>query len=245
MLTRKCRFALHFSLLIGSVLSIAPPFACPGSPPLPASAGSAAESQPAPTSVVRLTLRVYNYAHVDAVSLARSEKVAAQAFENVGIQLVWMDCPVPKTHSMTYPACQSDMGLRDLVLRILPRHMALQLAARDEPLGSAQTCPESEPACELSVFYHRVDELAVAGYREDRILGYVIAHEVAHILIGPGHSEEGIMRRQWTRFDLQRISWGLLLDFTSDQSKQLQYAVLRRMKQPVPDNPTRANLIAP
>jgi hypothetical protein len=68
---------------------------------------------------------------------------------------------------------------------------------------------------------------------------------VGHVLLGPGHSQEGIMRGQWTRNDLQRISWGLLLDFTSDQSKQLRYAVLRRMKQPVPDNPTRENLVAP
>jgi|SRR5580704_723199 hypothetical protein len=245
MLTRQSSFALHFSLVIGSVLSIAPAFArpAPASSSARWSARLTTASQPAPTPVARLTLRVYNYAHIDAVSLVRSEKVAAEAFENVGIQLVWMDCPVPKTHSPAYTACQADMGLSDLVLRILPRRMALKLAARDEPLGFAQTCPENEPACELSVFYHRVNELAVAGYREDRILGYVIAHEVAHILLGPGHSEAGIMRGQWTRYDLQRISWGLLLDFTSDQSKQLRYAVLRRTKQPVPDNPTPA--IAP
>jgi hypothetical protein len=202
-------------------------------------------SHAARAPVARLTLRIYNYARVDPVSLASSEKVAAEAFENLGVQLVWVDCPVPKAHSRVYAACQSDMGPIDLVLRILPRHMAIKLAARDEPLGSAQTCPESEPACELNVFYYRIDELAVEGYRADRILGYVIAHEVAHVLLGPGHSEDGIMRGQWTRNDLQRISWGLQLDFTSDQSKQLRYAVLRRMKQPVPANPTQANLIAP
>jgi hypothetical protein len=201
---------------------------------------------PAPTLDAKLTLRVYNYAHVDAVSLARSEKVAAEAFENLGVELVWVDCPVPKAHSRAYAACQSDMGPIDLVLRILPRHMAIKLAARDEALGSARTCSEREPACELSVFYCcRVDELAVAGYREDRILGYVIAHEVAHVLLGPGHSEEGIMRGQWTRNDLQRISWGLPLDFSKDQSRELRNAVLRRMKHPVPNNPTRTNLVAP
>jgi hypothetical protein len=196
---------------------------------------------PDPTLDGKLTLRVYNYARVDAVSLARSEKVAAAAFRNLGVELVWVDCPVSKTTSRAYPACQPDMGAIDLVLRILPRHMAVRLAARDEPLGYAQTCSEREPACELSVFYYRVDELAGAGYREDRILGYVVAHEVAHVLLGPGHSEEGIMRGEWTRNDLQRISWGLQLDFTSDQSKQLRYAVLRRMKQPVSDQPTGAN----
>jgi hypothetical protein len=246
-LTWKCYLVLAFSLVIGPILSITPAFAWPG----PGNAfrhratPATTVGHPAPTPDAKLTLRVYNYAHVDAMSLARSEKVAAEAFENLGVELVWVDCPVPKTHSRAYSACQSDMGPIDLVLRILPRHMAIKLAARDEALGSAQKCSEREPACELSVFYCRVDELAVEGYREDRILGYVIAHEVAHVLLGPGHSQEGIMRGEWTRNDLQRISWGIPMDFTSDQSKQLRYAVLRRMKQPVPDNPTRASLVAP
>ena len=246
-LTRKCYLALGFGLIIGPIRPMTPAFARPTSGNAFRYRASPATtvSHPAPTPDAKLTLRVYNYAHVDAVSLARSEKVAAEAFENPGVELVWVDCPVPKTHSSAYSACQSDMGPIDLVLRILPRHMAIKLAARGDSLGSAQTCPEREPACELSVFYCQVDELAVEGYREDRILGYVIAHEVAHVLLGPGHSEEGIMRGKWTRNDLQRISWGLLMDFTSDQSKQLRYAVLRRMKQPLPDNPTRVNLVAP
>jgi len=244
--TTKCYLALAFGLIIGPILFTTPAFARPRS-------GNAFRHSTAPVTTVghpgstvdaRLTLRVYNYAHVDAVSLARSEKVATEAFENLGVELVWVECPVPKMPSRAYSACQSDMGPLDLVLRILPRHMAIKLAAGNDSLGSAQTCSEREPACELSVFYSRVDELAVEGFREDRILGYVIAHEVAHVLLGPGHSEVGIMRGEWTRNDLQRISWGLLMDFTSDQSKQLRCAVLRRIKQTVPD-PIRANLVVP
>jgi hypothetical protein len=244
---RKCYLALAVCLIIGSSLSIAPAVARPTPDnafrhrAVPATTAG----HPVPTPDAKLTLRVYNYAHIDALSLVSAEKVAAGAFDNLGVELVWVDCPVPKAHSRAYSACQSDMGPIDLVLRILPRHMAIKLAARGDSLGSAQTCSEREPACELSVFYCRVDELAVEGYREDRILGYVIAHEVAHVLLGPDHSEVGIMRGEWTRNDLQRISWGLLMDFTSDQSKQLRYAVLRRMKQPVPDNPARGNLAAP
>jgi len=217
----------------------------PGSPSPRAAAQATAASRAAPTPDAKLILRVYNYARLDPASLALSEKVASAIFENVGVEILWMDCSVSRPPSRASPACQSDMGPIDLVLKILPRHMAIKLAARDEPLGSAQTCTESEPACELNVFYHRVDALATEGYRADRILGYVIAHEVAHVLLGPSHSEEGIMRGEWSRDDLQRISWGMLLDFSKDQSRQLHNAVLRRMRQPLPDQPTRANLIAP
>ena len=245
-LARKSRLALQF-LVIAAILSIAPAFAspAPGSPsPLPA-VGETTVNRTAAKLDARFILRVYNYARLDPVSMALSEKVASAIYADVGIELVWMDCSVSRPPSRASPACQSRMGPIDLVLRILPRHMAVKLATRDEPLGSAQTCTESEPACEVNVFYHRVDELAAKGYRADRVLGYVIAHEVAHVLLGPRHSEEGILRGEWTRDYLERISWGLALDFTKDQSRQLRNAVLRRMGQSVPDDPTRANLVAP
>jgi len=154
--------------------------------------------------------------------------VAEAIFENVGIQAVWVDCPLSDQESSAHPACESPMETSDIVLRILPRHMANKLRRHNDPLGFAQICSESEPACELNVFDDQIEELGTRGYRADLIRGYVIAHEVAHILIGPAHSDEGIMRGEWTRADLQRISWGLSLGFTPDQSSQLQCAAMRR-----------------
>jgi len=229
-------------LLIVSILS-AKTFARPmGDDRSPGTPPAAQRGQTAPGSDVKLTLRVYNYARVDRGSLARSEKVVGAIFEESGIVIIWMDCTLSQSHSLAYPACQSDMGTTDLILRILPRRMALKLPASGEPLGFAQQCPETEPACELTVFYFRVDELATHGYREDLVLGHVIAHEVVHVLLGPGHSEQGIMRAEWSRYDLERISWGLPLGFTSDQSSQLRYAILRRMKLPMLESSTRSDL---
>lgn len=229
-------------LLIVSILSVKA-FARPrGDDRSPGTAPAARRVHAARSSDVKLTLRVYNYARIDRVSLARSEKVAGAIFEEPGVVIIWMDCALSQSHSAAYPACQSDMGTTDLILRILPRSMALKLPAFGEPLGFAQQCPETEPACELTVFYFRVDELATHGYREDRVLGHVIAHEVAHVLLGPGHSEEGIMRAEWSRYDLARISWGLPLGFTSDQSSQLRYAILGRTKPSMLESSTRSDL---
>jgi hypothetical protein len=171
---------------------------------------------------------MYNYARIDSASLASSERVAEAIFENVGIQAAWVDCPLSEQESSAHPACGSPMGASDIVLRLLPRQMAIKLGRHNDPLGFAQICSESEPACELNVFDHQIEDLGTRGYRADLIRGYVIAHEVAHILIGPAHSDEGIMRRGWTRTDLQRISWGLTLAFTPDQSSQLRCAAMRR-----------------
>lgn len=192
----------------------------------------------------KLTLRVYNYAQVDPAVLARAEKITNAIFEESGIGILWMDCTPLRGEFLPDPARPSDMGPSDLVLRLLPRRMAMKLAAPNEPLGFAQECPETEPACELTVFYFRVNELAADGHRPELILGHVMAHEVAHVLIGPGHSEDGIMQREWSREELRRMSLGLQLGFSAQQSSRLQEAVLRRMKVAAPETATRANSVA-
>jgi hypothetical protein len=189
-------------------------------------------SQPARDPYPKLIFRVYNYAHLDPTALTNTEGVAAAIFQEVGVETAWVDCPLSWTDLKRYPTCQETMQTTDLVLRILPKSMAMKVRTGDDALGFAKPCPEDEPACDLTVFYHRVDGLATDGYPADRILGHVIAHEVGHVLLGPGaHSDIGIMRGVWSRHDLQHISWGLLLPFTADQRKQLRAAVLRRTKQ--------------
>ncbi|HJZ64350.1 MAG TPA: hypothetical protein VKD70_08535 [Candidatus Acidoferrum sp.] len=175
-----------------------------------------------------LTLRVYNYASLDSSSLASSEKVATSIFHNVGIDPFWVDCPTSKLNAVAFQSCDFPMGPADFVLRILPKSMASKARHSQDALGFAQICSLSEPACELNVFYHRIDELATKGYRADRLLGYAIAHEVGHILLGPAHSSDGIMRASWSSSDVDRISLGLALDFSPNQSSELRLALLRR-----------------
>jgi hypothetical protein len=215
----------------------------PGGRARSTAARAALGGRPTPSPDVKLTLRVYNYVPVDRVTLSRAEKVAEAIFRESGIEIVWMDCTPVHGELLPYPGCPSDMGTSDLVVRLLPRRMAMKLATPNEPLGFAQQCPETEPACESTVFYFRVDELAGEEHRPELILGHVIAHEVAHVLMGPGHSEGGIMRREWPREELRRMSLGLQLGFSGEQSRRLQDAVLRRMKVPMPEASTRSDSV--
>ena len=211
---------------------------------LPLAAQPPKDKRHAPSSGSNLTLRVYNYAGLSPSSLDLSEKVATAIFQNVGIEPIWVDCPTSKLNAVAYQSCDSPMGPADFVVRILPRRMADKVRHSQDSLGFAQICPASEPACELNLFYHRIDELAAKGYRADRILGHAIAHEVAHILVGPAHAEDGIMRASWSPSDLNRISLGLQLDFSTNQSTQLRLALLRRSTLSAPSFLAQANLIA-
>src|SRR5258705_8852884 len=113
-------------------------------------------------------------------------------------------------------------------MKIIPGTRGQNPTVQGNPLDLPNARSETKPACELNVLYHQIEELGTHGYRADRIMGHAIAHEIAHVLIGPAHSEEGIMRAEWTSTDFQRISWGLSLDFTRNQSTRLRNAALRR-----------------
>jgi hypothetical protein len=59
------------------------------------------------------------------------------------------------------------------------------------------------------VYMDRV-RAAVVPDKVASLTGYVIAHEIIHLLEGEGtrHAEEGIMRTRWTRADVQVMAWG-------------------------------------
>jgi len=40
---------------------------------------------------------------------------------------------------------------------------------------------------------------------DDQVLGYTMAHELGHLLIGPGHRSDGIMRAAWGRQELESL----------------------------------------
>jgi hypothetical protein len=56
-------------------------------------------------------------------------------------------------------------------------------------------------------------------------LGFVIVHEIGHLLLGNAHSEEGIMRANWTSRDLRRATQGQLR-FTAEQVRRMRVTAI-------------------
>ena len=81
------------------------------------------------------------------------------------------------------------------------------------------------------MFYFRVTECAEQfSIQTERLLGHVLAHEVGHML-SASHSSKGIMRAEWGRDDLKLIGFSML-EFSSDQAKQMRTALLHRAVRP-------------
>jgi hypothetical protein len=181
---------------------------------------------------LRVTVRVYNFAQISPKVLVEAEREATRIFRKVGVETLWLDCPLTLADCQTYPACQQASGLKDFVLRILPKAMAERLSFRGTTFGFALPCPPDESGCIANLFYHCVEQLTQVGNTPRELtLGHAAAHELGHLLLGTNsHSSTGLMKAHWSRRDLRSASFGHLL-FTSEQAEVIRPEVLRRIKQ--------------
>jgi len=168
-----------------------------------------------------LKVGVYNYAHIGGLELREAEGQAGRLFLRAGVRIAWVGCAREESEVLSYPECSS----RDVVLRILPASMSDAFNSHAEALGAAISTAKPERAWVASVFYDRVASRA-SSWKLDPglVLGDTAAHELGHLLLGPGHSRHGIMQAIWTPEDLRRASRGEM-PFTPDEPASLKNAV--------------------
>jgi hypothetical protein len=82
------------------------------------------------------------------------------------------------------------------------------------------------------VFIDRIQQFArrsSARSETAAILGAAMVHELGHLLLGPTHSSEGVMRAEWNKADAWAATQGNL-DFTQEQVKLIREEVRRRIR---------------
>ena len=212
-------WGLGVLLVVGSAMSFATP--CFSQEPL---------LKPEP-SELRLPVRLYNYAEAPERSLARAEERAAEVFGHAGAEIVWLEGLSTGDRTGTIGVDGQPMTSRYFVLNIVTRRQAARVARGMEPLGFAMPCSAEDPVCRAYVFYDRVEDLAKnEGLPADQVLGYVLAHELGHLFLGPHcHTSDGIMRGIWGSKDLRYTTWGVL-HFSSQQAQVICEAVEQRMR---------------
>ncbi len=146
--------------------------------------GSDALSKDVPT--LALTLCVRNYAEVAEERLRRAEQEVATVFRRIGVEVIWIDESVHASSHSTRPAVTVIVLAGDM----WEAHVSA-LGPRPLLLGHAVRAAERT--------YLSWDQINDLGHQISRdpgeILGLVIAHEVAHLLLPVGdHSSEGLMR---------------------------------------------------
>ena len=158
----------------------------------------------------QVVLSIHNRANVSADVLARAGAHVTRVYAAADIDILW--------HPGDGPAPASDLRLTIVITRTPPS----MLSAGRAVLGTAA---ESERRCGRVAYalWQRAVEFASAENRAvEMVLGYVIAHEVGHLLLPPpSHSASGIMRATWNPEDLDDAERDRLR-FTDEQARQIR-----------------------
>lgn len=144
--------------------------------------------------------------------LVRAQTETARIYAAVGVRFVW----------------EAD------ALSLLPRLTMLIVSNPDTwPERVAATALGAAPAGDDGVgrlayaFYGRIQDSARRhGTDPAKILAYVMAHELGHLLLGRGaHSFTGIMSGRWDRYEIQSVERSVLR-FTNEQGRSIRNTVI-------------------
>jgi hypothetical protein len=170
---------------------------------------------------ISLVVRIYDAYDVPEDHLARARTtVEGIMMKGAGVAVTWPACP-----------CLSRVSASELVVRIAAASPANPPAA----LGISLVDVASRAGTLATVFADRVYAMAAtAGVDAGELLGRVIAHEIAHLLIGTrDHSARGLMRGGWKASELaeHRPSDWLL---SRAEGHEIRRAIWRRSSAPPP-----------
>ena len=179
--------------------------------------GSTASGQTTHEQPIRLTVSVFNDAEVPQSVLQVARARAQTVLAGAGVALTWLDCGTPGKWVQ-------DTGCRDIAF---PSHPSVRLARngrhRTGDVFGESFLDDKGVGNYASVY---VEPLAASKaldvVSEGDLLGYVVVHEVGHLLLGlDSHSADGVMRGKWDFATLQQAARGTLI-FSAGEAERMR-----------------------
>ena len=157
-------------------------------------------------------LRVFVLATAGEDAVSRAEVESSRILERAGVRVIWQNC----RHD---DPCKSATDSEDITLRILEQTgksgLGCSLVTRSGGVSAV-------------IGFGNIQRLAESTrIPKSQILGAVMAHEVGHLMLGPAHSETGLMHGHWDVRDLSHLEQRQL-KFDPDQCGRMRAAVLAR-----------------
>lgn len=177
---------------------------------LPASASASAAGV-----IGEVPVRVYDSTGLEAAPRRHALDTARAVLGRAGVTVAWQACD----RLRPAPACTFDIRRGELVLRIVAGDgtAAAGAAALRSPvsrltLGEAFVDRATGSGVLATIYVDRVAALSeVAASDAATLLGYAIAHEIGHLLLGTtAHGTSGLMRPVWSRDEIRRgrpVDW--------------------------------------
>jgi hypothetical protein len=165
-------------------------------------------------SAQTLVIGLYDYSNLSAKETVRLTETADLAFAHSGIHVVWSHCRGALA-AVPGATCERGIQINEIVVRLQPSGPR---SSYDGRMGN--TIVTAEGGYHASVFVPSVRAQAAGfGMAFDLLMGYTVAHEVGHCLLGPGHSYAGLMRGAWNRKDASEMS-RLSLHLTKQEARK-------------------------
>jgi len=182
---------------------------------------AAAEANAGDRTDPAITLRITDLTELSAATLGKAQQYTSNVMAKSGISIVWLSCQAA-TVDMSHPGpCQIDLR---------PGEFWILIESRRPPKGTSDVLAytvfdqSGKPGQTAGVYMPAVADLATHDVDLFAVLGAAISHELGHLLLGEGHTRQGIMSPHWGREQLERI--GILdLLFTPEQSKRMRAEV--------------------
>jgi hypothetical protein len=130
--------------------------------------------------------------------LRDGQEAASNILAGIHVQLVWTG----QTRQALKPVAVGvgEPATHDLAVEVVPH-----APASFSDVALAMALPYADSGVRILIFYDRVEPL-LRGHNAPQasVLGYVLAHEIAHVLQGVArHSETGIMQARWSENDFK------------------------------------------
>jgi hypothetical protein len=181
-----------------------------------------------------LTVHIRDFTRIHERKLERAQRHAARVLKTAGVELTWVTC-----RNGSEGACPAPPDPTEFIMDLLPAGTTRGLAG-PTALGYALQPDSGSFASNAGVLYDRVQRLDSGRASETILLGHAIAHELGHLLLGPGrHSAAGIMKADWNSRDLELAGQGRLA-FHSEERRHIQANVQRRLAEARKDTLARS-----
>jgi hypothetical protein len=116
---------------------------------------------------------------------------ASRVFATIDVQIKWHDGDQPSAGTSA--------------AAIIAGQIDTHVAGESHPGALAYALPYQTAGTRIHVFIERMPPLG-QGRSNGVFLGYVLAHEIGHVLQGfSSHSNAGVMKAQWDGNDIQRM----------------------------------------
>jgi len=155
-----------------------------------------------------MTIQIRDYAHVPAQSIARASRIVSDLYARIGVRIEWLGVVSPgDRRGGSDNRDEGSRGqIRQMTILLVTPTMAARGHVGENVLGFVAVANEGMGRIAYVVFDRLRDTARHATTSVEDVLGFVMAHEIAHLLLPiDAQAKAGLMKDRWTVDDFRQL----------------------------------------